>query len=1222
MAKEKKSPAFSSLCNGIAVGISAESMMAQSPLPEPSRAIAEAWSLLASPEGIVRSGLTSAANGQGFFLLQKHLSAQAAPSYSSSNLAILAQGVLDLARDVRSAAAKPEFLQAAASYSALVAFPSSDTVLSYPAMNLGLKSYSSMTAGVTSRALGGSFLETAGANYASDISYFAQDSGEISRQLGIPPSQASVHADALRAAALHAGGIRSDAIGAFAADFHLSAGILGPVSFRGDDVLPSTMALSEALQAAVDQKVVPWALSDTSKSHAISRMTASAVSRLGLAGWHCLASSMDPAPESRSSLGRKLRSLSLLSTHTSTEESPTAARQAKFEWMSPDIPLVLAFHERMSGSDHPRSAEFESQINYARHWNYTSSIDTKISVELSIVLDFANEGDGLSPDIVARAIEISSMPASMIKSTFGALLSAAGLPFPNEGGGAPRLSPAQLSRVLVAKNARIGLAQWARSCCDEIRSFHSKGAGFAIVPEDRARAGALLDALKDFSLALAEACNGFAGAAVSAGQSIEAEWIAKTEFSKAWAQAASTGKPTARSIAWAQANPMAPLSSAESPMLLLAMSGARALGLPTNNPDRLVDAFRVELLEAGLDDAGFALLGDARAAALRARLADIFTELARKRKNLSAPATALFCACRAISAWARVGAEPSSAEDFVAAIAPRSGQAFATSALGDVMGRALVSTPREADVFIERILAQGAVQPKLYEVFVRDWLDTIAGLKLAGESDHKAVLAAQERLEFFTNHLPKAADVDWASPKFIGISAWEMYGFPSPRLSSVCKAAAAEGGLAGWCSKIAPTLSILDAADSNALVGQCKAIIKQQMSLSEAAWKAIIKSPDGLAFIEKNLLQWNRGVYPAVFLGLLAPLSSTAAPGDIQNYATSLARIGSLLSLASARGIDPGTALKVASVVEASGYVGLLGSPIVEPARVDSIDSARFHRDESIAKNLRHPRLFVEACKRFERLDAIHARAVAEGGEPPLAAAQALQGEFRDLEDFIKGSGLGIWQQIPEACTWGQISRMSKSWHDELLAKAREEASIAEAKRQVESANAMFKSRLNPYAARPTVHWEPILDAHERDGWRAQELTSQSALTEEGIEMGHCVSSYADECRQGHMRIFSITLNGERKATLELRPLNGKLLSTQRSEPGFKIYQNKGRHNAAIANAATLGFCREVCSAADASWGVRWRAIEALRKADNERLAKERKASLAKQALNVKGPAP
>lgn len=1215
MAKEKKAPAFSSLCNGIAVGMAAESMMAASPLPAPSPAIANAWSLLSSPEGIARSGLTNI-DGKGFFLLQQHVSAQVAPTYSNSNLAILAQGVLDLARDIRSSAAKPEFLEAAASYSTLVAFPSSDTVLSYPAMNLGLKSYSSTTAGVTSPALGGSLLEAAGALDTLRASYVGADYGLISSQLGIPPSSSHFHSDALRLAALQASGARSDSAASLPADFHLSAGILGPVSFRGDDVLPSTAALVEALQAAVDAKVAPWKLFDNSQSRSVTKMAANAISRLGLAGWHCLAASMDPTLESRSTLGRKLLSLSLLSTHTATEERPAGPRPTQFEWTSPDCPLILAFHERMIGSDHPRTAEFESRLEHARR--HSSSPNTNVARDVSILMHFANDGDGLSPDVVARAVEISSMPPAMIKSTFGALLSSRGLPFPEAKERRSRLALAQLSPVLAAKNPRIGLAQWARSCCDEIRSFHLQGARFAIRPEDRARAGALLDALEDFSLALAESCNEFAKVAVVAGQSVEAEWVAKTEFAQAWLQAASTGKLTARSIAWAQANPIAPLSSANPRMLQLAMSGARALGLPTDNPDALIDAFRVELLEVGLDDAGFALLNDAGAEPLRARLSDIFMELARKRKNLAAPATALFCACHAISAWARAGAEPSSAEAFVAAISPRSGQAFATSALGDVMGRALISTPREADVFIERILAQGKAQPQLYEVFVRDWLDTIAGLKLYGESDREAVLAAQARLEFFANHLPNSADVDWASADFPNRSAWEMYRYPSPRLSSVFKAAAAEGGLAEWCSRIAPMLSILDAADSNALIGQCKSIVKQQMSLSDAAWKAIIKSPDGLAFIEKNLLQWNCRVYPTVFLGLLAPLSSTAAPGDIQGYPTSLARIGSFLSLASARGVDSDTARKVAAVVEARGSIGLLGSPVVDPARVDSADSARFHRDESLARNLRHPRLFVEACKRFERLDAIYARAVAEGGELPLAADKALQGEFHDLEDFIKGSGLGIWQQIPESCTWGQLSRMSKSWHDEILAKAREEASIAEAKLQADTAKAMFESRLNPYAARPTIHWEPILNAHERDGWQAQELTSQSALAEEGREMGHCVSSYADDCRKGHMRIFSITLNGERKATLELRPQDGLPLSRQRSEPSFQIHQNKGRHNAAITNAATLKFCSEVCSAAEASWGARWEAIEALRKADADRLAKEREASFP----HIKGPTP
>lgn len=1219
MPKEKKSPAFSSLCNGIAIGMAAESKMAANPLPEPSEALSKAWSLLASPEGIVRAGLSSTnGNGNGFFIFNQKV----APSYSNANLAVLAQGVRDLTRDIRAAAAKPEFLQAAASYAPLVAFPISDTALSYPAMNLGLKSYVSTAAGVSSQSLGGSLLESAGARDVHAAAHFAPDSGRISSQLGIPASAKDFHGEALRVAAIQASDISTASaattLPTLPADFHLSAGVLGPVLFRGDDALPSTMALSEALQAAAGQKLAPWRLFDSSSTLHVSKSAANATARIGLAGWSCIAASMDPAPESRATLGRKLSSLSILGTHSSTgAPEPYVPVSMRLSWFAPDCALILAFHEHLFDSEHPRANAIDSNLRHAGY--YDRSQQAIVVADLSIVMAFENDGHGLSSEIVERAVKISAMSDSEVQSKFGERLSSFNLPFPDRKTESPsRPRVAELAPILAAKNPRIGLAQWARSCCDEIQSNQALGSAHAIEPKDRARAGELLDALNEFSLALAESCNEFVRTAVAEGSSIEAQWIAKTEFAQSWTQAAASGKPTARSIAWAQANPMAPQPSTSSPMAQLAMSGARALGLPTGDVDALIGAFRAELVETGLDDAGFALLGDPAAAPLRARLSEIFMELARKRKNLAAPGTALFCACHAISAWARLGGDALSADAFVAAIAPQPGQAFASGALGNVMGRALISTPREADVFIERMLAQGKAQPLLYEVFVRDWRDTIDGLTQAGESAREAVLAAQERLSSFIANLPRAADVDWAFADFANRSAWSMYQLPSPSLSSVRKAAAAEGGLAGWCSKISPMLSILDAADANALIGQCKSIIKQQLSLSEAAWKSIIKSPEGLDFIETHLQRWNRAVPPAIFAGILAPLSSTAAPGDIAGYATGLARIGSLLSLASARGVAPETARKVAAIVEARGSAGLLGSTIVEPARLDSADSARFHRDESIARNLRHPRLFVEACKRFERLEAIHAKAFAEGGELPLAAFQAIQGEFRDLEDFIRGSGLGIWQQIPESCTWGQLSRMSKSWHDEVLAKAREEASIAEAKLLADSAKAMFESRLNPYAARPTVHWEPILETHERDGWRAQELTSQSALTDEGREMGHCVSSYADDCRKGEMRIFSITLNGERKATLELRPQNGKLLSKQGSEPQFQIHQNKGRHNAAISNAATLGFCGEVCSAADASWATRWTALEALREEDATRLAKERKAASASGTPNAK----
>ncbi len=66
--------------------------------------------------------------------------------------------------------------------------------------------------------------------------------------------------------------------------------------------------------------------------------------------------------------------------------------------------------------------------------------------------------------------------------------------------------------------------------------------------------------------------------------------------------------------------------------------------------------------------------------------------------------------------------------------------------------------------------------------------------------------------------------------------------------------------------------------------------------------------------------------------------------------------------------------------------------------------------------------------------------------------------------------------------------------------------------------------------------WKSALAAHESSGLRAMPLTDSLMLAREGMDMRHCVASYARDCAGGHTRIFALelTASGER-ATLELR---------------------------------------------------------------------------------------
>ncbi len=64
--------------------------------------------------------------------------------------------------------------------------------------------------------------------------------------------------------------------------------------------------------------------------------------------------------------------------------------------------------------------------------------------------------------------------------------------------------------------------------------------------------------------------------------------------------------------------------------------------------------------------------------------------------------------------------------------------------------------------------------------------------------------------------------------------------------------------------------------------------------------------------------------------------------------------------------------------------------------------------------------------------------------------------------------------------------------------------------------------------------WEGALGENGR--CTITELTSPQALLEEGRLMDHCVASYVSKCQQNLSAIFSLSVNGERRLTIEVDP--------------------------------------------------------------------------------------
>ena len=89
-----------------------------------------------------------------------------------------------------------------------------------------------------------------------------------------------------------------------------------------------------------------------------------------------------------------------------------------------------------------------------------------------------------------------------------------------------------------------------------------------------------------------------------------------------------------------------------------------------------------------------------------------------------------------------------------------------------------------------------------------------------------------------------------------------------------------------------------------------------------------------------------------------------------------------------------------------------------------------------------------------------------------------------------------------------------------------------------------------PQAALPFSKEEKLGD--KINIWTMEELTNSKALEDEGRTMKHCVASYRYSCAKGTCSIWSLKLNGNRMATIELANQNKS------------IVQAKGKMNAVV----------------------------------------------------------
>lgn len=830
-------------------------------------------------------------------------------------------------------------------------------------------------------------------------------------------------------------------------------------------------------------------------------------------------------------------------------------------------------------------------------------------------------------------------------------------------------------------------------------SFHKRGAPIALLqvaglfmpllsvsdlrrqlqtdsPEWSSPHHALESGLQALRKSLFQARERYAIEALSTAEAIEQAWLDQAGFGAAWRQALAMGEPSARSIAWAMANPMSDALSSTDPIERLAGSCSRALGLSSKLDSSQVAAdFREALIAKGATPEALSLLERSEAAR------SVFERLAKgitgaKKDVAFACSTALETACVTLSACARLGFEPDQAGSFLTSwcdaqrSVDASEKALADSNNGhneyynyryaqnpplmelylaggpsheqfDGLGRRLGKIHTHTLEAAELLRDLGRSKSERFSdwlgLLAQDWQQTQQEAARLGLDAATGQQLAATRAAMIRKALPTGSEIDWRAD-LTSTPAWKLFGMPSPRFSAALLDARSRGGdLGAWVAGIASRLGLQDARDGNDLIAQARDHIKATCSMSEAAWKMSSKTPEGRRLIERAIQLPGRDpdiAYEGPALEeeqsklLIASSSSRRDRFDVIATRDTAKELGLIFTSASAQNIPPSDATLVADLLMPQGRdrVANLFSHNIQAQICHGSEGAEFYCEETQAKRSRAPRVFIEAAKRLAKLKADAAKppkapAPGEEAPTPLNPEQTLRDEIQDLSDWISGSEPGLWLGLPQEPTWGQMRRLSKAWHDEKALEAMEKASRAKLAKELAEAQFEEMAGINPFLAKNSSRWAKLLGTHSNDGWEAVELLSSSDLTEEGGAMHHCVSSYSGTCREGHSRIFSIRLNGERVATLQISgetPL-GQINPHMR----FSIAQNKGPYNREVSKQCQA-FCDEVLAKIQGQWPKQVAAIEKKmedRKNELKELAKKKKEELAATLASAKSAA-
>lgn len=162
----------------------------------------------------------------------------------------------------------------------------------------------------------------------------------------------------------------------------------------------------------------------------------------------------------------------------------------------------------------------------------------------------------------------------------------------------------------------------------------------------------------------------------------------------------------------------------------------------------------------------------------------------------------------------------------------------------------------------------------------------------------------------------------------------------------------------------------------------------------------------------------------------------------------------------------------------------------------------------------------------FLAVDAFHRKA---------ATAKSLEVDFLQCLDYVERNEITSFKGV----TWASLQRRQQRWH--------QDCAQLEMKRRLELKGSMYR-------------WGAIVPELTMGTLTAKSLNTSEELIEEGLEMAHCVGGYDYACFQNKSRIYSVTSEGVRLATIELRKMGKR----------WKLSQCYGARNSKVTDGQVL----------------------------------------------------